>query len=80
VRKLRRWWREDRPVYWIRDGWRWGWLGNGWNRLALGKVEVWFACGRSPLERLLQSDSFLVRFWTAFLPLLALALLIAWRA
>jgi hypothetical protein len=75
---LRRWWREDRPVYLIRGGWQWGWLGQGWNRLALGKVQVWFASGPSPLARLWAQESFLVRFWTAFLPLLALAVLIAW--
>ena len=36
------WWLEDRPVYWIHGRWEWGWLGNGWNRLALGKIAVYF--------------------------------------
>jgi hypothetical protein len=27
-------------VYWIRDGWEWGWL-RSWNVLRLGKVRVW---------------------------------------
>jgi hypothetical protein len=25
----------------IRKGWEWGWLGQGWNVLRLGKVRVW---------------------------------------
>lgn len=47
-----RWLREEWPIRYSRHGWRWGWLGNGWNCLQLGKFNVWFGSGPSPRERL----------------------------
>lgn len=46
-----KWWREHRAVFWIHGRWEWGWLGNGWNRLSLGKITVYFPSGVSPLSR-----------------------------
>lgn len=45
MNRLSLWWRTDRPFYWIHGRWEWGWLGNGWNRLALGKIAVYFKSG-----------------------------------
>ncbi len=28
-------------MYRIHKGWEWGWLGQGWNVLRLGKVQLW---------------------------------------
>lgn len=42
ARAFRPTWRVWRwRVYRIREGWEWGWLGQGWNVLRLGKVRVW---------------------------------------
>lgn len=49
---LRKWWREDRPVYVSFRHMSWGWLGNGWNRLGLGPVAIYFGSGLSPVARL----------------------------
>lgn len=32
----------QRRIYWNHHGWRWGWLGQGWNVLELGKVRIFF--------------------------------------
>ena len=49
---LREWFREKWPIRYARHGWAWGWLGNGWNVLRLGKVNIWFASGPTPVARL----------------------------
>lgn len=42
VRDPYRYWCKHRWVFWIHGRWDWGWLGNGWDRLALGKVAIYF--------------------------------------
>lgn len=49
-RSLRNWWRTDRPIFWNHGDWDWGWLGNGWNCLRLGKIRIYFK--RTPFPRL----------------------------
>lgn len=49
--RLRQWWLEDRPVYWIHGRREWSWIENGWNRLALGRIAVYFKSDVSPLAR-----------------------------
>lgn len=36
--RLPSWW----PIYWNRGPWQWGWMGNGWNCLMLGKIRIYF--------------------------------------
>ena len=33
--------RFQRRIFWIRNGWRWGWTGCTWRVLELGKVRIW---------------------------------------
>lgn len=39
-------------IFWIHGHWEWGWIGNGWNCLRLGKVRIYFASGPHPFPRL----------------------------
>ncbi len=47
----RRWYAPHRFVFWIHGRWEWGWLGNGWNRLALGKVAIYLPARSKPYVR-----------------------------